>query len=186
MLGSGRAMSAWPTPDISGTHNDDSFRAQSGRWVPHDFGGPTSDDSPSAPLKQFKGQFVPYFNKYLRPSLTLRGSGSSPAVRAPVYHWRAEGGGGEFASLKGLQVLTIDLAREGFASPLALASDTHDLAIRCFAALRIVITLIAQSPICSPQYPNLRRARCRSVPMGLCPLPLATQVRSRTGSLLPS
>src|SRR3954464_12132045 len=108
MLGSGRAMSAWPTPDISGTHNDDSFRAQSGRWVPHDFGGPTSDDSPSAPLKQFKGQFVPYFNKYLRPSLTLRGSGSSPAVRAPVYHWRAEGGGGEFASLKGLQVLTID------------------------------------------------------------------------------
>jgi hypothetical protein len=26
----------------------------------------------------------------------------------------------------------------------------------------------ADCPICSPQYPNLRRARCRPVPMGLC------------------
>ena len=78
--------------------------------------------SPSAPPPEDCRPNCVKIQSYLAPGPTLRGSGSSPAVRAPVYHWRAERGGGEFASLKGLQVLTIDLAREGFASRLALAS----------------------------------------------------------------
>ena len=37
-----------------------------------------------------------------------------------------------------------------------------------FARSEMVTTLTAQIPICSPEYPNLRRARSRPVPMGLC------------------
>ena len=65
---------------------------------------------PALPPKDFRS-YLGKIQSYFTSGLTLRGSRSCPQFVGPVYHRRVDRGGGEYASLKPLQILTVDLAR---------------------------------------------------------------------------